>query len=277
LTKPGIIYGNLVTAFAGFLLACKWRVDISLLLATLGGISLVIASACAFNNYIDRDIDKKMSRTKKRALAAGDISGQAVLVFASVLGLIGFLILATFTNRLVVAVNLFAIFSYVVLYGIAKRRTVHGTLVGSIPGAIPPVAAYLAITNHFDTATAILFFILVTWQMPHFYAIALYRYNDYKAAGLPVIAIKRGKDATKQQIMAYVFTFSIVCTLLSGYGYTGLIYLLGVVLVGGWWFWQGAINYRRLDYKSWGKKMFASSLVVNLSISLLIAFGAVLP
>ena len=248
-----------------------------LLLATLSGIALVIASACVFNNFIDRDIDKKMSRTKKRALAAGDISGRSALTYATILGIAGFSILAIFTNSLVVAANLIAIFSYVVIYGVSKRRSMHGTLVGTIPGALPLVAGYLAVTNNIDAAAVILFFILVAWQMPHFYAIAMFRYSDYKSAGLPVITVKKGMDAAKQQIMAYIFVFTVASSMLSGYGYTGVIYLIGVVVLGGWWFLQGVLNYRRLSDKDWGKKMFSASLVANLSISLLIAFGAVLP
>ncbi len=156
LTKPGIIYGNLLNTASGFLLASKWHFGFGLLLATLGGTALVIASACVINNFLDREIDAKMARTKKRALVSGSISGPRALICASLLGLLGFVILGVRTNRLTFGLGVLALFTYVVLYGIAKRRSVHGTVVGSIAGALPPVAGYTAVTNHLDSGALIL-------------------------------------------------------------------------------------------------------------------------
>ncbi|MGH7157188.1 MAG: heme o synthase [Candidatus Saccharimonadales bacterium] len=277
LTKPGIIYGNLVTASAGFLLASQDHLYFLLLFEVLAGMSLVIASACVFNNYIDRGIDQKMDRTSKRALVIGQISGHAALVYASLLGTAGFLILAFFTNWLVFGIGLISIFFYVVLYGLAKRHSVHGTLVGSVPGATPPVAGYLAVTDHLDGAAVILFLTLVLWQMPHFYAIAMYRYKDYKAAGLPVLPVKLGMKAAKRQIMAYIVAFTAVATLLTVFGYTGYIYLAAALALGIYWLWRGYSSYNVLSDERWGRRMFFSSLIVTLGISVAIALGALLP
>lgn len=191
MTKPGIVYGNTLTATAGFLLGAKGAIDYWLLLATLAGIAFIIGSACVFNNYIDRDIDAKMVRTKKRALAHGLVPAGKAITYASLLGIIGFFILSLSTNFLTVALGTVAFFDYVVLYGISKRRTAYSTIVGSIAGAIPPAAGYTAVTNRLDGGAVLLFIILVFWQMPHFYAIAMYRYDDYKAAGLPVLPVKK--------------------------------------------------------------------------------------
>src|SRR5476649_1640735 len=120
LAKPGIVYGNLMTVAAGFLLASKWHVKFGLLAATLIGMGLVMASACVFNNYIDREIDKKMARTKKRALVTKVISGRKALIYASALGVVGFLTLGLGSTWLVFSLALGALVFYVVIYGYAK-------------------------------------------------------------------------------------------------------------------------------------------------------------
>lgn len=277
LTKPGIIYGNLVTATAGFLFACEWHIDFDLLIAALAGISLVIASACVFNNYIDRDIDQLMDRTKKRALVTGAISLRNALIYATSLGLVGFLVITLFVNWKVVLLGFIAVFDYVVLYGLAKRRSVHGTLVGSIAGAIPPVAGYVAVTNHFDKAALLLFLILVFWQMPHFYAIAIYRFEDYKRAKLPVLPVKYGMRAAKLQILLYISAFTFTTLLLTVYDYTGLIFFAVMGAIGFFWFYMGLEGLKITRDKHWARRMFFFSLVVNLVFSFMIAVGGVLP
>ncbi len=175
LTKPGIIYGNALTVVAGFLLASKGNVNLLTLVTTVIGVSLVIGSGCVFNNYIDRDIDRVMSRTEKRALVLGHIPTINAMVFGAVLGVVGFALLGIFSSNLVVLIGLIGYIDYIVLYGISKRKSVHGTLIGSVSGATPIVAGYCAVTGRIDSAAIILFFVLATWQMPLFYAIAMYR------------------------------------------------------------------------------------------------------
>jgi protoheme IX farnesyltransferase len=138
LTKPGIIRGNLLTVIGGFLLASKGVVDGWLLLQTVVGSTLVMASGCVFNNYLDQEIDAKMKRTQKRALVSGEISKRSALVFGVVLGVLGIATLIVFTNPVTVLVGMVGWFAYVVVYSIFKRRTRFGTLVGSVSGAIPP-------------------------------------------------------------------------------------------------------------------------------------------
>ncbi len=259
------------------MLASKGHIRVGLLLATLLGTSLVIASACVFNNYIDRDIDKHMARTKKRALVTGLIPGPIALTYATVLGLLGFLILSIYTNWLTVALGFVGIFSYVVLYGIGKRRSVHGTLVGSISGAMPPVAGYTAVTNRFDSGALLLFLILVFWQMPHFYAIAMRRYNDYAAAKLPVLPVKKGMKTTKVQILFYILAFSVAAGLLTVLGYTGYIYLIVMAGLGLYWLWLGLKGFKASDNTAWAKKMFLFSLIVILGFSIMVSVGSRLP
>jgi heme o synthase len=266
----------LITAAAGFLLASPHKIYIGLLIETLAGMSLVMASACVFNNYIDRDIDKKMARTQKRALPAGRISPGAAFSYAAVLCAAGLSILAVFTNWLVFGLGVMTLIFYVVFYGIGKRRSRHGTLIGAIPGAAPPAAGYLAVTNHIDSAAVILFLTLVLWQMPHFYAIAMYRYKDYQAAGLPVLPIVKGMRAARAQIIAYIAAFTLSAGLLSVFGYTGYVYLVVVLALGVYWLTKGLRTYKISDEK-WGRQMFLTSLIVTLGLSIITAIGARLP
>jgi protoheme IX farnesyltransferase len=276
LTKPGIIYGNIITAAGGFLLASRFHIHAVLFLATLIGTSLIIGSACVFNNYIDRNIDKAMARTKKRALALGSISGRNALIYATVLGVLGVVSLALYVNWLTVLIGLIAFFVYVVLYGISKRRSVHGTVVGSIAGAAPVVAGYCAVSDHFNGAALILFLILVTWQMPHFYAIAMYRIKDYAAAKIPVLPIKSGMRATKIQMLVYIVAFILANISLSLFGTTKVIYLIVMTILGLAWLWLGIQGFKSDDTK-WARKMFFFSLIIILTLSVMLSVGAILP
>jgi protoheme IX farnesyltransferase len=277
LTKPGIIYGNVLTAAAGFLLAAKGHVDVWLLVATLLGTSLVIASACVFNNYIDRGIDHKMVRTKQRALVLGVISGRSALMYATVLGIIGFAIIIVYTNWLVFLVGLIAFVDYIVFYGLSKRRSVHGTIVGSISGAAPIVAGYVAVTHHFDLGALLLFLIMVAWQMPHFYAIALYRSEDYADAGIPVLPLKSGLRQTKVQIQVYIGLFIVANILLSLFGYTGWVYAVVMLLGGLAWFGRSFRPYTKPKSAAWGRQLFLFSLRVIMLLSLMLASNSFLP
>ncbi len=230
----------------------------------LAGTSLIIASACVFNNFIDRDIDQLMERTKKRALVSGSISSASALIFGTIIGLLGALTLALFTNPLTVGIGLFGFVAYVAVYGYYKRRSVHGTLIGTISGAVPPVAGYAAVTNRLDSAALILFLILVFWQMPHFYGIAMYRLKDYAAAGIPVLPAKKGMAATKIQILLYIAGFTLACTMLTVLGYTGFGYLFISVLLGLSWLIYGLRELKKAEAKLWGRKMFLYSLIVIL-------------
>jgi protoheme IX farnesyltransferase len=277
LTKPGIIYGNLISATAGFLLASTHSIDLWLLLATLAGTSLVIASGCVFNNYLDRHIDKKMARTKKRALVIQTIPVRNALIFASLLGLVGFAVLSLYTNWLVVVVGLVGFVDYVVLYGYSKRHSVHSTLVGTISGATPVVAGYCAASGRFDTAAVILFLILATWQMAHFYGIAMYRRDDYKAAGIPLLSVVKGMKTTKLQTTLYIVVFVAASSLLTVYGYTGYVYLVVMLGLGLVWLYRALSTYNHKDDKLWGKKTFLFSLIVLMVTSVMLSVGTRLP
>lgn len=273
LTKPGIIKGNILNTTGGFLLASTHSIDLLLLIATLLGTALVIACGCVLNNIIDRKIDIKMKRTAKRALVTGEISVKQALVFAITLGLLGFIDLLLFTNTLTAVIGVIALFMYVVIYGYFKRRSPIGTLVGTIPGALPPVAGYAAVTDQIDTGAWLIFIILASWQMAHFYSIAMYRQKDYKNAGLPVMPVVHGVERTKISVIGYIVTFIAACSLLTLFDYTGYVYLVVMVGLGLAWLLLGLKNFGNTDAVKWGKSMFIFSLTVILTLAVMLSIG----
>lgn len=279
LTKTGIIYGNDVSATAGFLLASALvgSFDFGLLLATLLGISLIIACGCVVNNYIDRGLDQKMARTEKRALVSGKISNRNALIYGVALGLLGFLVLTIYTNFLTVLLGMVGLFAYLVLYSVGKRQSEHGTLIGTIAGATPIVAGYCAVTNNFDGAALLLFLTMVFWQMPHFYAIAMFRAKDYAAAGLPVLPVKKGLPVTKLQMVLYIAAFTLEAAMLTVLGYTGNIFLAVMLAIGLFWLYKAYLGLKAKDSVKWARDMFGFSLIVLLTFSFMLSVGALLP
>jgi heme o synthase len=275
LMKPGIIYGNIITAVGGFFLAAKGHIDLQLFFVAIFGLAFVIGSACVFNNYIDRDIDLMMARTKNRGLATRTIPVWNAMIFATLLLGLGFYLLWFFTNPVASLLAFIGFFVYVFVYTFLKRRTVYATLIGSISGATPIVVGYCAVTGQFDLAAAILFIVLATWQMPHFFAIAIYRLDDYAKAGIPVLPIKRGLFVTKINILCYIIGFLIATIFLFLFDYTGLIYLAVMLILGGYWVWLGAKGFDATDDQQWARGMFKYSLIVLLIFSVMISIHVV--
>lgn len=278
LTKPGVLYGNAITAAAGYLLASRGTIEWWLFLALCVGSTLVIASACVLNNYLDQDIDKVMARTKKRAIVSGEVSGRNAVIFSIILGLLGLAILIAYTNPLVVAIGVIGFVDYVVLYGmLSKRLSVHGTLVGSISGAMPILAGYCAATGVIDVGAFIVFAVLFLWQMPEFYSIAIYRRKEYQKAGVPVISVMKGVENTKHQIIAYTVMFVVASLLLAILGYTGSVYLIVMAGLGGYWIGLALQGLKTKQVDEWARRMFRFSLVILLAFCGLISVDAWLP
>ncbi|MCD1126187.1 heme o synthase [Jinshanibacter sp. LJY008] len=271
-TKPGIIFGNMISVIGGFLLASQGSVDFSLLFATIIGVSLVVASGCVFNNYIDRDIDCLMERTKNRVLVQGLISPAITILYACLLGMAGFALLYVYTNLLAVEFALLGFVVYVGLYSLyLKRKSVYGTLVGSLSGAAPPVIGYCAVSNQFDTGALILLVIFSLWQMPHSYAIAIFRYKDYLAASIPVLPVKRGISVTKNHITMYIIGFIVATLMLTISGYAGYSYLFVAAVVGFGWLIMALTGYKTTDNKIWAQKLFIFSIVAITTLSIMMS------
>lgn len=282
LTKPGVLYGNAITVVAGFLLASHGSIDLPLFSAVFIGTSLIIASACALNNYLDQDIDSKMERTKKRAIVNGDVKGAHAAIFAGVIGLLGLITLIRFTNYLVVIIGLLGYLTYVVFYGmLSKRLSIHGTLVGSISGAMPILAGYVAAHGRIDCAAVLLFMAVFFWQMPEFYSIAIYRRHEYKAAGIPVISVVKGVPTTVIHILLFTILFVLSSLALTPAGYTGISYLIIMSLLGLYWLYlaiQGVrLRHNHHQVAAWARQMFHMALIVLVVYSILISIDWLLP
>ncbi|AHG21435.1 protoheme IX farnesyltransferase [Chania multitudinisentens RB-25] len=271
-TKPGIIFGNLISVVGGFLLASKGSIDYPLFLATLLGVSLVVASGCVFNNYIDRDIDKKMERTKNRVLVKGLIAPSVTLVYATVLGVVGFALLYIAANPLAMWLAVMGFVVYVGVYSLyMKRHSVYGTLIGSLSGAAPPVIGYCAVTNEFDTGALILLAIFSLWQMPHSYAIAIFRFKDYQAANIPVLPVVKGISVAKNHITVYILAFMIATLMLTLSGYAGYKYLIVAAAVSVWWLGMALRGYKTENDSVWARKLFVFSIVAITSLSVMMS------
>jgi heme o synthase len=276
ITKPGIVLGNLFTLAAGFLLASKGTINIWLFLATLLGLAFIMASACIFNNYIDRKVDKKMERTKNRALVREVISVRQAIIFAAILGFIGFIILFIFTNLLTVFIAAIGFFVYVILYSLWKCQTIYGTAIGSIAGAVPPVVGYCAVSNQFDIGAFILFAMMVLWQMPHFFSIALLHLEDYSKAKIPVLPVIKGVFRTKIHMALYIPAFIAAAMMLTFFNYTGYVYLFATASAGLVWFWLSLSGFSQEDDQRWGRQMFLVSLVMISFVCFAIPFDIAL-
>lgn len=276
LSKPGIIRANVLSAVAGYLYASVFHIEALTLIGLLTGTTMVIAGACAYNNYFDRGIDAHMQRTSKRGLVTGDISVAKALWYATTMTVIGLLVLAATQNLLTVLLIIVAFVDYVALYGWSKRKSVHGTLVGCISGALPLVAGYTAVTNQFDIQAWLLFALMTAWQMAHFYAIALHRLEDYKAAKIPVMPAVYGEATTKLQTVLYIVAFIVLTGCLAVWGDLGIV---GGVLLGGlgvWWLSRALRLYHSTPSNTWGLQVFIASLVVITGMSITLAFGPLL-
>lgn len=260
ITKPRIITSNLIAAFGGFWLASRWDVDVWLLIVTLIGSALVMASSCVFNNYLDRDMDKKMERTSGRATATGRISPRNVLIFGVILGIIGELFLYM-AGTLTAILGMIGMFVYVVVYTMwLKRTSTWSTSIGGVAGAMPPVIGYTSVSEQLDLGAWLLFAILFLWQPPHFWALGIRRREEYRAAGFPLLPVVKGVRRTKIQMLPYVVLLLVATTMLYVYDYVGVIYLSISIIMGLIWLYYCINGLRAKDDHAWARKTFLFSV-----------------
>lgn len=274
LTKPRVMYGNLITTIAGFLFASNGHLDRTLFFATTIGTALVISSACVINNFLDQDIDAKMDRTQKRPLITSEVSQHGAVIFGVALGVLGLVTLIAWTNLWVVGVGVFGFVTYVWLYGVlGKRKSVHGTLVGSLSGAAPILAGYVAVKSGLDLTAILLFLVLFFWQMPEFYSISIYRKKEYAKAGVPVSSVIRGIPVTKQHIYMYT-VLTVACILaLAATPLASVAYLLIMLALCALWIKKTFEGFRAKDNDSWARSNFHFALIVLVVFSLVISIN----
>jgi protoheme IX farnesyltransferase len=233
LTKPRIVALLVFCAAIGMLLAVPglppWR---AALFGTLG-IWLASSSAAAFNQLIDQRIDKLMVRTSHRPLATGQLTPRQVFVFASVIGVASMVVLATLVNALTAALTFAGLIGYAVVYtAFLKRATPQNIVIGGIAGAIPPVLGWTSVTNHLDPYALLLCLIIFVWTPPHFWALAIFRRDDYSRAQVPMLPVTHGVVYTRWHVLYYTVLLLIVTVLPYLTGMSGLFYLGGALVLG---------------------------------------------
>ena len=237
LTKPGIQTLLLVSMLGAMLVAAEGVPSFELVLALLVGGSLTSGGANVLNCYIDRDIDAKMSRTRKRATATGRISPAAALTFGIGISVVGTLIIGLASNWLAAGLAVVGNLYYVLVYTLwLKRTTPHNIVVGGAAGAMPPLVGWAAVTGSLAAPAWILFAIIFYWTPPHFWALALLKQGEYGRVNVPMLPVVAGEEATRRQIFLYTVLLSAVSLLLVPFG-MGWIYLIGVLALNAVFLW----------------------------------------
>lgn len=276
--KPRMILGNTISIVGGFLLTVKDDINYKLFFFTIFGTLLVMASSCVLNNYIDRDIDKKMERTKNRVLAKELLPLKTIPWYAAILSIIGFNILYFKVNHLVMWLALIGFMIYVLIYTLyMKRKSKYSTIIGSISGSIPPVIGYCSINNQLNFDTFVLFLIFTLWQIPHFYAIAVLYLKDYQLAAIPVFPVTYGVLTTQHHIIVYIICFILSILLLPINGCVNYKIFSIVIIIGIWWLyiackWCIVKNDNRQQLL-WAKKTFILSIVTILTLNIIISIN----
>lgn len=233
LTKPRITLLVLITAFTGMWLAAGGMPPVDLVFFTLLGTGLAAGSSSALNNYVDREVDKRMSRTQARALPAGRLQPQQALWLGFTLGLISFVLLWTMVNPLSAWLATGTIAFYVIVYTIwLKRTSPLCTSIGGVAGALPPVIGWAAVTGTIGWPALALFGLMFLWQPPHFWALALIRVDEYRKANLPMLPVIKGERVTKRQMLLYTITLLPASAALYWLELVGPFYLAAALLLG---------------------------------------------
>lgn len=233
LCKPRVVALMLLTAVVGMYLAIPGWVPLSILFYALVGIGFCAASAAAINHLVDRRIDGIMARTHNRPIAQERISVAQAIIFAFILGVSGLVLLIYKVNSLTALLTFVTLIGYAFIYtGYLKRATPQNIVIGGLAGAAPPLLGWTAVTNYLDPQALLLVLIIFTWTPPHFWALAIYRHEDYKKAEIPMLPVTHGIPFTKLQIVLYTLLLILVSVLPFVVGMSGVIYLIGALILG---------------------------------------------
>jgi protoheme IX farnesyltransferase len=250
LTKPRVIQLIVFCALIGMVLAVPglpsaaevWLAAIACL-----GIYLVSAAAAAFNCIVEKGIDAKMKRTSWRPTARGQLSDTQTLIFSALLCVAGSALLYFWVNPLTMWLTFATFVGYAVIYTvILKPLTPQNIVIGGASGAMPPVLGWAAMTGDVGPEAIILFLIIFLWTPPHFWALALYRVEDYRKSGLPMLPVTHGSDFTRLHILLYTFVLFAACLLPFVYGMSSWLYLVTAVVLSvgfSWYGWQLLRHY----------------------------------
>ena len=246
LCKPRVVALMLLTVLVGMYLATPTWVPVSILIMGLLGIGLCASSAATLNHILDRRIDALMIRTQNRPIAASRVSMKQAFLFSALLGLSGLMILFFFVNCLTAVLTFVTLIGYAGIYtGYLKRATPQNIVIGGLAGAAPPLLGWTAVTNDLSAQACLLVLIIFTWTPPHFWALAIYRIEEYRKAHIPMLPVTHGVAFTKLSILLYTILLIVVSILpyLVGMSRTG--YLVGALLLGGrFLYWVIRLKYQ---------------------------------
>ncbi len=247
LTKPRVVGLIIFTAIVGMFLATPGMVDpVVLVMGTLG-IGLAAASGAAMNQILDRDADSVMKRTRRRPLPSGNLNALQAMIFACMLSMASMLILAIWVNTLTAVLTFASMVGYAVIYTVfLKHATPQNIVIGGAAGAMPPVLGWTAVTGVISHDALLLFLIIFCWTPPHFWALALYREQDYAKVGIPMLPVTHGRRFTQLYIVCYTLLLAAVSIMPVATQMSGYPYLVGALILNGRFIWYAVSLYR--DY-----------------------------
>lgn len=272
LTKPGILTLLLATELAAMMVAAEGLPSFRIVVAAMLGGLLSAGGANVLNCYIDRDIDKKMSRTQHRATASGEITPRAALTFGLMLNVLAVLILGVGANWFAAGLAALGSFYYVVIYSYyLKRRSEQNIVIGGTAGAIPPLVGWAAVTGGLAIAPVLMFAIIYYWTPPHFWALALLKQGEYDRAGVPMLPLVAGEAETRKQVLLYTVLLASVALLITPFG-LGEIYLVSAIVLNAIFLGLAVALYRKgskkiarqtFFYSIWYLALLFAAMVVD--------------
>jgi len=266
LTKPRVVQLLVFTAVVGMFLATPGFVPWDALIFGSLGIGLAAASGAAVNHVLDQRIDEKMTRTRERPLPMGRVDERDAFIFAVILGVIGLGVLALLVNPLTAVLTFGSLIGYAVIYTVfLKRSTPQNIVIGGAAGAAPPLLGWAAVTNEVSGYALLLFLIIFTWTPPHFWALAIARKDDYEQAGVPMLPVTHGIEMTKSFVLGYTVLLVLVSVLPYLTGMSGMLYLLGAILLGGGFLYY-AIRLKLGEHDDVAMKTFAYSITYLIAL-----------
>ena len=273
LTKPRVVQLIVFCAVIGMLLAEPGWPRLALALPATVGIWLVASAAAAFNCLVEQAIDSKMARTAWRPTARGELSSTQALVFSTVLCMAGSAVLFWWVNPLTMWLTFATFVGYAVIYTVVlKPLTPQNIVIGGASGAMPPVLGWAAMRNDVGPEAMVMCLIIFLWRPPHFWALALYRVEDYRRAGLPMLPVTHGSDFTRLNVLLYTLVLFAATLLPFIIGMSGWLYLASAVVLGamfiayGWMLWRDysdALARKTFRFSLWHLSLLFAALLVD--------------
>lgn len=270
LTKPRVVALMILTSVIGMLLATPGLPGWEVMVYGNLGIALLAGAAAVVNHVVDHKIDTVMARTRKRPVATGRVTSVDALLFASILGLTGMLVLFWQVNALTAWLTFASLVGYAGVYTLfLKRATPQNIVIGGIAGAMPPLLGWTAVTGQVDGHALLLVLIIFAWTPPHFWALAIHRKEEYAKAGIPMLPVTHGNRYTELHILLYTLMLLAVTLLPFATGMSGMIYLVGAMVLG-LRFLQYAVRLLRGDDRRVALATFKYSITYLMALFVLL-------